>query len=121
MTFRIDRLVSEETVIVFHLPGLLDVGCANTIKELIEKESTKRKDAVQCQSYGITQLGQLWHRIPPEVVLHLEYRCLLSVQSEPRRLNNRISTRVAQTLHLAPRRNVVQKVASVVEIVLTYR
>jgi len=45
MTFRIDRLVSEETVIVFHLPGLLDVGCANTIKELIEKSKLRDNSA----------------------------------------------------------------------------
>jgi hypothetical protein len=43
VTFRIDRLVSEESVIVLHLSGRRDVECVNTIKELIEKQSTKRK------------------------------------------------------------------------------
>jgi hypothetical protein len=40
MTFRIDRLVSEESVIVLHVSRRPDVKCVNTIKELIEKEST---------------------------------------------------------------------------------
>jgi hypothetical protein len=59
MTFRIDQLVSEESVIVLHLSGRRDVECVNTIKELIEKQSTKRKEPVQCQRYGITQVRQL--------------------------------------------------------------
>ena len=59
MTFRIDQLVSEESVIVLHLSGRLNVERVNTIKELIEKQSSKRKEAVQCQRYGITQVGHL--------------------------------------------------------------
>ena len=59
MTFRIDQLVSEESVIVLHLSGRLNVERVNTIKELIEKQSSKRKENVQCQRYGITQVGHL--------------------------------------------------------------
>jgi hypothetical protein len=49
MTFRIDRLVSEESVIVLHVSARPDVECVNTIRELIETESSKREAAVQCQ------------------------------------------------------------------------
>ena len=59
MIFRIDQLVSEESVIVLHLSGRLNVERVNTIKELLEKQSSKRKEAVQCQRYGITQVGHL--------------------------------------------------------------
>jgi anti-anti-sigma regulatory factor len=40
MTFRVDRRVSEENVIVLHVSGRVDVECVNTIKELIETETT---------------------------------------------------------------------------------
>jgi hypothetical protein len=40
MTFRVDRLVSEEDVIVLHVSGRVDVECVNTIKELMEEETT---------------------------------------------------------------------------------
>ena len=43
MTFRIDRLVSEESVIVLHLSGRLNVERVNTIKELIEEQSSKEE------------------------------------------------------------------------------
>ena len=59
MTFRVDRLVSEGSVIVLHVSGLVDAERVNTIKELIEEQSSKRKEAVQCQRYGITQVGHL--------------------------------------------------------------
>jgi anti-anti-sigma regulatory factor len=41
MTFRIDRLVSEENVIELHVSGQVDVECVNTLKELIEAEDAK--------------------------------------------------------------------------------
>jgi anti-anti-sigma regulatory factor len=41
MTFRIDRLVSEEDHIVFHVCGRVDIECLNTLKELIEAENVK--------------------------------------------------------------------------------
>ncbi len=40
MTFRVDRLVSEENVIVLHVSGRVDVECVNTIKELTEEKTT---------------------------------------------------------------------------------
>jgi anti-anti-sigma regulatory factor len=40
MTFRVDRLVSEENVIVLHVSGRVDIECVNTTKELIEAETT---------------------------------------------------------------------------------
>ena len=40
MTFRVDRLVSEENVIVLHVSGRVDLECVNTTKELIEAENT---------------------------------------------------------------------------------
>jgi anti-anti-sigma regulatory factor len=41
MTFRIDRLISEENPIVFHVCGRVDIECLNTLKELIETENAK--------------------------------------------------------------------------------
>jgi hypothetical protein len=41
MTFRIDRLVSEENPIVFRVCGRVDIECLNTLKELIEAENIK--------------------------------------------------------------------------------
>ena len=41
MTFRIDRLISEENPIVFHICGRVDIECLNTLKELIEAENGK--------------------------------------------------------------------------------
>jgi len=41
MTFRIERLVSEENAIVFIVCGRLDIECLNTLKELIEAEDAK--------------------------------------------------------------------------------
>jgi anti-anti-sigma regulatory factor len=41
MTFRIDRLISEENPIVFHVCGRVDIECLNTLKELIEAENAK--------------------------------------------------------------------------------
>ena len=41
MTFRVDRLVSEENVIVLHVSGRVDLECVNTTKELIEAENAK--------------------------------------------------------------------------------
>jgi hypothetical protein len=41
MTFRIDRLVSEENPIVFRVCGRVDSECLNTLKELIEAENAK--------------------------------------------------------------------------------
>lgn len=41
MTFRIDRLVSEENPIVFRVCGRMDSECLNTLKELIESENAK--------------------------------------------------------------------------------
>ena len=41
MTFRVDRFVSEENVIVLHVSGRVDLECVNTTKELIEAENAK--------------------------------------------------------------------------------
>ena len=41
MSFRIERLVSEENAIVFIVCGRLDIECLNTLKELIEAEDAK--------------------------------------------------------------------------------
>jgi hypothetical protein len=41
MTFRVDRLVSEDNVIVLHVSGRVDLECVNTTKELIEAENAK--------------------------------------------------------------------------------
>jgi hypothetical protein len=40
MTFRVDRLASEKNVIVLHVSGRVDVECVNTIKDLMEGETT---------------------------------------------------------------------------------
>jgi anti-anti-sigma regulatory factor len=41
MTFRIDRFVSGENPIVLRVSGRVDIECANTIREVVEAESTK--------------------------------------------------------------------------------
>ena len=41
MTFRIDRLVSEENPIVLRVCGRVDIECLNTLKDLIEAEDAK--------------------------------------------------------------------------------
>jgi hypothetical protein len=40
MTFRVDRLVNEENVIVLHVSGRVDAECVNTIRQLMEEETT---------------------------------------------------------------------------------
>jgi hypothetical protein len=40
MTFRIDWLVGRENTIVLHGCGRVDVECVNTLKDLIEAESS---------------------------------------------------------------------------------
>jgi anti-anti-sigma regulatory factor len=41
MSFMIERLVGEESAVVFHVCGRVDIECLNTLKELIESESDK--------------------------------------------------------------------------------
>jgi anti-anti-sigma regulatory factor len=41
MTFRIGRLVGGENAIVLRVCGRVDIECFNTIKELIEEESSR--------------------------------------------------------------------------------
>jgi hypothetical protein len=41
MTFMIERLVGEESAVVFRVCGRVDIECLNTLKELIESESDK--------------------------------------------------------------------------------
>jgi hypothetical protein len=41
MTFRIDRLISEENPIVFRVCGRVDIECLISLKELIEAENAK--------------------------------------------------------------------------------
>jgi hypothetical protein len=40
MIFRVDRLVSEENVVVLHVSGRVDEECVDTIKELMEEETS---------------------------------------------------------------------------------
>jgi hypothetical protein len=41
MTFMIERLVGEESAVVFRVCGRVDIECLNTLKELIESERDK--------------------------------------------------------------------------------
>jgi hypothetical protein len=69
MTFRIDRLVSEESVIVLHLSGRLDVECVNTIKELIEKQSNKKKKLFRSKVWD----NSGWTVVTPNFRLRLSF------------------------------------------------
>jgi hypothetical protein len=41
MTFKIEWLVREENAIVLRVCGWMDIGCLNTLKELLETENGK--------------------------------------------------------------------------------